>query len=141
MKLMTCCSCDGPPCLRLLSAAGAVGARGSATGQTETQGLRLFWEVVWCRTPCLLSHQPLYTTTRLFPQTPYHQHTRNRDALTWRHTDSIRRSIHQKYMQIFSYWSLFTQIVVGGFCVHVLSADILVSRTFLPLIQSTNLAE
>lgn len=81
---MTCCSCDGPPCLRLLSAAGAVGARGSATGQTETQGLRLFWEVVWCRTPCLLSHQPLYTTTRLFPQTPYHQHTRNWDALTWR---------------------------------------------------------
>ena len=37
MKLMTCCSCDRPPGPRLLSAAaaGAVGARDSATGQTQ----------------------------------------------------------------------------------------------------------
>lgn len=97
---------------------------------------------------------PVYSPTNLYtpPHASSHKHLITNTHATgtlwhgvssdcWSHTDSIRRSIHQKYMQIFSYWSLFTQIVVGGFCVHVLSADILVSRTFLPLIQSTNLAE
>ncbi len=113
---MTCCSCDRPPGPGLLSAAaaaaaaaaGAVGARWSATGQTETQRLRLFWEVVWCRTPCLLSHQPLFSTTPLFP---YSQHTHTHTLSSthtqpgcfymrsncWTDTDSVKGSVHPKH--------------------------------------------
>lgn len=94
MELMTCCSCDRPPGPRLLSAAagatGAVGARGSATGQTQRRrdcvyfGRRFGAGHPVCSPSNLYTPPPPSSHTHN-THTPYHQHTRNEDTFRWRH--------------------------------------------------------